>query len=278
MARETITTLISGKKRIGKSHRTLTELLYYAFISKAGRKSLIVDLNNEYSQYPIENKVHNIKLIGSSPKDLIEYSNFKGGDVRRIAPITATGMPMSPEEASEMVSRAVTYFRNGILYIEDFNSLFSDSISQKISGTLTNNAHRGCDLMLTVQSIGRATPRLIQNTNLFRFHDQLDDVEKSKDKLTTDFEIFKVAQVMIKKEVDKGNIRFFLWIDKDSGRIRGEYSPKMLTESIQEYLAQYPNQITILLRRRDAKGKSIYGYEQALQLKVIELFKKYYGN
>ena len=267
--------VVSGKKRIGKSHETLKQLLYHAYISKADRKNvLIIDTSKEFGDYKVDGVSHNIPLIKTTKEDILRYGNSKKPEVRRII------LPDEWEDEQKAlgVVDAMKYFRNGILWMDDFNNIFGDSLPNNVARLLTNNAHRGTDIIFTVQSIGRILPKMLQNTEIYRFHDQLDDIEDSKDKLKTNFEIFKIAHLMIKAEAERGNPRFFLYIYKDEGRIKGLYSPKMLTEAIQAYLSLYPRSVNILAKQKTNQGKNKYGYEQALNIKTVELFKKYYGN
>ena len=277
--RDNLLILASGKKRIGKSHETLKQLIFYAYVCDNRQKSLIFDINNEYGRYEIDGTFHKIKRIGSTERDIVRYSNQPQADVVRIVPIHENGRPMSSDEAEALALRAITLFRGGILFLEDFNYLFGDSLPQKVSSALTNNAHRSCDIMITVQSIGRLLPKMLQNVNLFRFHQQLDDVENSRDKIgKAEFPIFKIAQIMVNKRVEEGDIRFFVYVDKDAYKLRGQFSPRQLTEAIQEYLYQYPSEINLLIRRRDVSGRQLYGWEEAFRIRTIELYRKYQGN
>lgn len=274
--RDNLLIIVTGKKRVGKSYESLRQLLYYAYISKTPRKSLIYDVNNEYGNYTIENKVHKIQTI--KEKDLIKYSNHKGGEVRRIVPILDNGLPMEPEEAEALLIKTITYSRNVIIMIDDLNTIFGDSMPVKFSSLLCNNAHRGADVILQIQSVGRLLPKLLQNCEIIRFHSQLDDVDDSKGKLMGDYKILKIAQLMVNKVARTTNPRFFVNVYRNEGRIKGAFSPRMLATAIQDYLLENPSELTPMLQRRDGKGKKVYTYETALQIKVKEMYDVFNGN
>lgn len=275
--RDNLLVIVTGRKRVGKSHESLRQLLYYAYVSKYPKKSLIFDVNNEFGAYKIEKTTHNIKEIKES--ELLKYSALKGGEVRRIVPIKPNGMPMDENEIDELLTKVIKFFRNGILMVDDFNTIYGDSMPVKFTSLLCNNAHRGADVILHLQSAGRLLPKLRQNTNIIRMHAQLDDIDDSKGKLPpSDYKVLKIAQLMINKQVDDGNMRFWVNIDRDVMKIKGQYSPKMLSEAIKAFLLENPSQFSALMKAKDERGKSKNTYEQALNIKIVEIFKQLYGN
>lgn len=276
--RDNILICVSGRKRVGKSHESLKQLLYSAFLAKHKRKALIYDVNNEYGSYKVDGVAHNIKRIGITEKDIVEYSNSPIADVRRVVPIKENGMPMDEEESEALLIRAVKFFRGGTLMIDDLNNIFGDSMPQKFTSMLTNNAHRDCDLVLQVQSVSRLTPKLRQNINIIRFHAQLDDLDDSKGKLVGDYKILKIAQLMVNKEVKERNPRFYVYVYREDGVLKGAFSPKMLADAIKEFLLQNPGELSSVTKRLDEKGKRVYSYEDALKIKVLELYEQFNGN
>lgn len=275
-ARDNLLVCVSGRKRVGKTHESLKQLIYYAYFSKTKRKSLYFDLNNEGGAYKIDNVVHNIKKIPHN--EIIKYSNQEKPEVRRIVPIHDNGKMMDETEVENLLLKVCREFRGGILLIDDLNLVFGDSLPVKFSGLLCNNAHRDCDIIIQIQSVGRLIPKLLQNINIVRFHAQLDDLDDSKGKLKGDHKILKVAQNMVNKQVKAGNMRFFIYVNRDISKIQGLFSPKMLAEAIQDFLLDNPSEMSSVTQRRDTSGKKQYTFEQALEIKTREMYEDFNGN
>lgn len=274
--RDNLLTIVTGRKRVGKSHESIKQLLFYAFMAKHKRKSLIFDINNEFSVYEIDGTPHKIKRLPEN--ELIAYSKSTEGDIRRIVPLKPDGMPMDEQETENLLIKVIWYFRNGNLLIEDLNVIYGDSLPVKFSGLLCNNAHRGCDILLHLQSAARLVPKMRQNCNILRVHHQLDDMDDSKGKLAGDYKILKIAQLMVNRQVREGNVRFFCYVYRDDGQIKGAFSPKMLAQAIEDFILENPSELQPILQRRDKAGKKIYTYEEALKVKVHEMYHIFNGN
>lgn len=276
--RSPILVIPTGAQDIGKSYQTLRQAIYQAYISRTPRQALLFDTNNEYEFYEIEGKTHNIKKIGHN--DIIKYGNSKIPEVRRIVPFHPNGMPMSPEEAEVLLVRVIEQYRGGTLVIEDLNRLYGDTLPVSISGLLVNVRHRNCDVVFHLQSIARILPKMLQNAKVIRFHYQLDTIINSAEKLKGEMEIYQIAEKMVTKEYDKGgdHVRFFVYIYRMERKLKGAFSPKMLAEAIQEYISENQKVLKPILEKRDLTGKKIYNYQQALNMKTIELYRKYNGN
>ena len=276
--RSPILIIPTGAQDIGKSYQTLRQAIYQAYLAANKRKTLLFDTNNEYEHYEIEGKMHHIKSIGHG--DIIKYGNSPVAEVRRIVPFKANGLPMSPEEAEALLIQVIEQFRGGTLVIEDLNRLYGDSLPVSISGLLCNVRHRNCDVVFHLQSIARVLPKMLQNCKVIRFHYQLDTIANSAEKLKGEIEIYQIAEKMVTKEYDKGgtNVRFLVYIYRMERKLKGAFSPKMLSEAIQDYISENQRVLKPLLEKRDGSGKKIYNYQQALNRKTIELYKKYQGN
>lgn len=260
----------------GKSYETVRQMIYQAYVANFKRNGLLFDTNNEYAKMVIDGVTHHISVIGHN--DIVKFSNQPKKEVRRVVPFHPNGMPMSPEETEKLLIKVVTEFRNGTILIEDLNTIFGDSLPVSISGLLCNVRHRNADVIFHIQSIGRLLPKILQNARIIRYHYQLDDVALSSEKLKGEIEIFYIAEKLVNKQYEQGNIRFFVYIYREIKKIKGQFSQKMFADAIREYIYDHPKTTAQLEKRRDASGKKIYTYEDAVKIKVHELFKKYYGN
>jgi hypothetical protein len=276
--RECSFTVVTGRKRIGKSNHTLELCLEYA----QRRNVLIFDPNNEFGGYDLyypDGSVKKIEIKRLDISQLDQFNRLKKPEIRRIVCLDKFGKPLDENQVENLLKRVLAEFNNGLLFLDDFNNIFADSLPKSVSRFLSNNAHRAADIILHLQSIARILPKMWQNTNLVRFHFQLDGVENSKQKLMESYELFKIAQNLVNKQYMSGNIRYFIYVDKDNGKLRGKFSPGMLIEAIQEYISQHTQCIKTLTDQRDIQtGKKKYTYNQAVELKTAELYNKYQGN
>lgn len=267
----------TGMQGVGKSYLSLKQAIYQAYMAKNTRKALLFDTNGEYGAYEIDGTIHRIQTINHN--EIAKYGNNKVPEVRRIIPFHPNGTPMSPEETEVLLVRVITQFRGGTLIIEDLNRIYADALPKSVSGLLCNVRHRNCDVVFHLQSIGRLLPKMRQNTKIIRYHYQLDAVADSADKLLGEAEIFYIAERIVNAQYEAGNIRFFVYIYRETKKIKGAFSPRMFTAAIQDYLSENPSTTRPLEVKRDLKtGKKLYTLEQAIDIRTRELFKKYYGN
>jgi hypothetical protein len=276
--RETKLIVVTGRKRIGKSNETL-RILYNNYIRGThARKVLIFDPNNEYGAYELYDRgkktIVNVAVLGHN--DILRFNKQKVIEIRRIVPINKFGYPLSPDEQDDLIVKMMTEFRGGCLWIEDLNTVFGDSLPKKVSGFFSNNAHRDCDIIMQMQSIGRILPKMWQNTQVIRFHAQLDSVDQSKNKLKEDYEIFKIAQLMVNFQYDNGNVRFFVYVDKEDKKIRGAYSRAMFEKAVMDYLGENDWLVKKEMNRVDFNtGKKKFTAQQALDSVKQRIIKEY---
>jgi len=289
--RECNLTLVAGVKRIGKSNETLRHILE-SYIKdnpdtgKKGLKCLIFDVNNEYGSYELhcsDGKKRMVRVAQLMAKDIKQFNMQRIVEVRRIIPSkekTETNEIIADNDGAteDLLLQVVKDFRGGLLFIDDLNTVFGDSLPKKFAGMLSNNAHRNADILLQVQSIGRILPKTWQNTNYVRFHHQLDSIDDSKDKLTTHYEIFKIAQMLVDDQYYNVNKRYFVWVDRDDFKIKGNFNKQQLQKAIEEYISTNSSVLKPMLEKRDNQGKKVNSYPVALQMKSNQLFEKYNGN
>lgn len=279
MTRETKLMVVTGRKRIGKSNETLRFLFNEYTRGQYARKVLIFDPNNEYGGYELyannQKTIVNIPMLGKN--DILKFNKQRLVEIRRIVPQTEYGTPLQPEEQDELIVKMMSEFRGGCLFIEDLNTVFGDSLPKKVSAFFTNNAHRDCDIVIQMQSIGRILPKMWQNTQVIRFHSQLDSVDQSKNKLKEDYEIFKISQLMVEYQYNSGNVRFFVFVDKEDKKIRGNYTKAMFEKAVMDYLGENDGLVKKQMKKVDfGTGKRKYTPQQALAAEKERIYREYY--
>jgi hypothetical protein len=283
--------LATGFKGMGKTFSTMILLRKYVLGNPSQgifpRQVLIFDVNDEYDEFQVR-AIH--------VKETALFSVQKKFDIRRIRPfmdqetynkiypqnINGIKIPagqwirMNTEHQLAMLGYLLENFKYGLLLIEDINKYVGDSMPQDLTGTICTNRHANCDIIMHYQSAGRPLPKIWQNADEVRFHHQTDEVDKGK--LKDSYELFKIAQLCVDIEFEKGNVRFYVWINKITGKIIGNFTKEMFLYAIKEYIATHPAKLAPLLIRRDEVGKKVYTYPQAENIMSIKLFNKFWGN
>lgn len=189
-------------------------------------------------------------------------------------------VPMSPSDKLTMLEKTLQVYKGGCLLIDDINKYIEDyEMPKDLTGMLAGNAHSDLDIILHYQSVGRILPKVIQNTNIFRYHYQLDPVKKSAQKLSEATEVFQIAELIVNEQYQvKKNKRFFVYIDREEGKIMGDITHSMFDAALTEYLSMNHDKLQPFLRQRNELNKPIYTYPSALQAAKSKLFQKYWGN
>jgi hypothetical protein len=297
--REPIFYVAVGKKGIGKTHLTKKLIVQYAKgMPENGlkpRKVLIMDVNNEFSEF---------KTI--SPRDIIKFSVHPKIEIRRIAVVKPNGLPMSLDEISSTSFQALKDFRGGLFVMEDITKYVSDTPKQDIIGTLATSRHIDTDIIAHFQFIGKVGhPKIKSTMNVLRLHKTLDSVIRHKGKFEEYLEIMLIAENIVNDNYEKGMklirelrrqkglaseseqddvmnkyCRSFVYVDFDKNCIKGNFTPEQFLQSINTYVQEYPEDtINRLLKRKDSNtGRSLYNYKTAMDTIKTELFEKYFGN
>lgn len=277
--------VVTGVKRIGKSNETIRYLYNDYCRGGLGRKVLIFDFNNEFGNYEVFEKKngqqisYRVNIPRLAPEDILRFSNQKMIEMRRVVPLDKWGMPLSLEDQGKLIQKTMTEFRGGCLFIEDLNAVFGDSLPAAISGFFVNNAHRDCDVLLHVQSIARVVPKIWQNCNIVRRHRENVSTEESREKLKTNFTLFKLGELIVDYQYDNLNERYFLWIDKDHRKLKGNITKGMFDKAVIDFLQLYPGEIRRKEKMEDIyTGKKLFNREQILTDLKESFSRDYFGN
>ncbi len=301
--RDVILMVATGVKKVGKSYTTwfYTILPYFKGIFNGGkpRKVLIFDVNDEYGvMKPNPTDKEAMRLTGGKAfnvlamdvRDVRKFSQQTKAEIRRIRPIHTfdvldkkgnviyrKGSVMIPSEKVKTLLKILDTYRNGLLLIEDLTKSFGDNIPQDLMGTITSNRHLNLDIVMHLQSVSPMLPRFWQNCEMTRFHKQIDNIDKSEKKLPN-YEMYKIAELMVNKQYYAGNKRFYVWIHNLENKLIGNYSKEQLMAAIYQYIAQKPSEIRHLVNETGKDGKKLYTYNQSVEMQSKKLFEIYYGN
>lgn len=268
----------TGTKGVGKTFKT--EEIVQGYITpdisknKKARKVLIFDANGEYTNEEIAKNGFRFRTKVLALKDIEEWTKQKRVEVRRILPVDINGNEVGTEQYAEILGVILHYYKGGMLILEDINKYLTETKNAKIIGALTTNRHRDLDIYIHLQSLAPLTTRMWQNANVVRFHYQMDDIDRYKNRIPN-YELFKIAQLMVNEKYFSGEERFYCYVMNQLNKIKGKFTKKDFIVACRMYLELHPSKVKSLQQKY---GKDYNGKMKAMKECIIDLFKKYYGN
>jgi hypothetical protein len=265
--REPLLMCVTGRKGVGKTFTTTKMLYDYVKpnpkTGKKGRKVLIYDVNMEYTQF---------KTIGV--KDIKRFAQSERPQVRRILPVDEHGQVLKIDEMVDTLNLILQDFRGGLLLLEDINRYMLQAKTQDIIGVITTCRHRDLDIICHYQSLSALDPRMWQNSNFVRFHSQMDDIERYKQRIPN-FQMFKIAQYLVELQYyKKKNPRFFCFVSNDNNYITGSFSPTDFKYACIEWLKNNDRRAIKETQRKFGRGAD--AENKAINYLCDELRMKYF--
>ena len=276
--RENLVIIAAGKKGVGKTVATIEMIYkYVAGNLQRGippRKALIFDVNDEFSSFWYHGETHSIKALAI--RDVLKFAVHPKVEVRRIRPFFDNGKKMGIDDMKDVLAHILENYRNGLLLVEDINKYTSDTIGTDLVSALATVRHLGIDLVAHYQGIGRAAnPKLLANTKVIRLHKTNDTVSRHKNKFEERTEIMQVAECLVTNKFNSGDKRFYLFVDIDDSKIRGNFDEQDIDNAIELYLTtNYNSKVKPIANKVDMKtGKKNLTHEQAY-IKVANDLKR----
>lgn len=272
MSREPILMAACGKKGVGKSYQHMILMNQYVhgdvYRGIKGRKCLIMDVNDEYG-------VYNVPAI--SLADVPLYSVHTYVEIRRVRPFHPDGRRLTLDEWAGALFFVLNNFQNGLLLVEDINKFIGDHLPHDLVGAIATNRHVGLDILLSYQSLGRINTKIWGNLNVLRFHKNVESVDRHRNKFPDKYEFMRIAEIMVNTQYFAGNNRFFVYVDMDEEKIRGNISDQMIEEAVEHYINENYSELTKpLLVQKDAKNKKKYTDVTAKQAVKKQLISQYF--
>lgn len=270
MAREPLLMAACGKKGVGKSYQHMILMNGYVmgdpYKGVKGRKCLIMDVNDEYG-------VYNVPAL--SLNDVPLYSVHPNVEIRRIRPFHPDGRRITLDEWANALFYVLNRFQNGLLLIEDINKFIGDHLPHDLVGAIATNRHVGLDIILSFQSLGRINTKIWGNMNLMRFHKNVESVKRHKNKFPDKYEMLRIAEIIVNNEYLRGNNRFFLYVDMDEMKVRGDLREDLINEGVEQYINEHTEILKPYLVQRE-NGKKKYTEDTARQELVKGLKGTYF--
>ncbi len=284
LERQPMIMLVCGETGVGKTYRNKLEIKKYMMdnpsIGKRGRKVLAFDTNDDdYPEFPTLNPNYIKALTVVS--------------CRRIRPFNKDGTPMDDEEKKEIVAKILKHFKDGMIVLDDIDNYMANAKGQSMIGALCTVRHKGIDVLLTHQSIGKVTTSEWQNCTWLRLHKQVDDVTVYKKRIPK-YRMVRIAQLIVEEQYDlsaraftEGSISqdeydikksFFVYVDMRKGKISG-CSRAAFIRACKRFIDQEEGRkVRMLMQERDFKGKLKYKDRNATIIKMISDYLLYHDN
>lgn len=270
--------IATGTKGVGKTYKTCEIVQNYLtpnpVIGKKPRKVLIFDANGEYNNQEIEKHKFRFRTKVLALKDVEAWTKQSRIEVRRVLPVDANGNEVGTEKYPEILNVILHYYRGGMLILEDINKYLVETRDAKIIGALTTNRHRDLDIYIHLQSLAPLTTRMWQNANVIRFHYQMDDIDRYKARIPN-YELFKIAQLMVNEKYYSGHERFFCYVMNQLNKIKGDFTKSDFVAACRMYLELHPSKVKSVQQKY---GKDYPARVKAMTECIVDLYKKYYGN
>ena len=264
----------AGVQGGGKTYQNMNIIVNYSRDKIAtkvrGRKCLIFDPNGEYTTEEFAKNGHanfNAKLIAIQDVGRWCRDAKVGAECRRI---DAKSLTTSQKKA------ALEYVMNEVklclLVLEDINTFVLKLTNmEEVIGKLVSLRHVSTDILMSFQSLRSIEPRIWQNARWTRLHKTAENVDEIKGKLTN-YQLFKIAQIMIDLRFQKGDKRFFVYITNFGRKIEGAFGKKEFTNACERYL--------ILNKKLVKEQSAINGVSEAEAVKQLtdEYIDTYYDN
>lgn len=252
--REPLMMVVCGMKGVGKTYTSIKEIERYLQTTptKKGRKVLVFDVNA-----PLERSYE--KFVPVAVEDV---SRLKATEARRVVPLKADGQPMTIDEKCQTLYQLLTTYTNGMLVMEDINNYVIGVNTVELIGAITTNRHRDLDLLIHYQSLSALHPRVWQNCSVIRFHHQLDDIDRYRNRIPN-YELMKLAQLIVDEQYNRGNQRYFVYVRNLDNKIIGT-TPYWFRIACEKYLIQNKKILKYILAERNEKGKPKYDHRSAI--------------
>lgn len=284
--REALLGIAVGKKGVGKTYKTLETMQPYLRGNPATgakpRKVLILDVNNEFGNVREDQNpaFQHIKAI--NVEHVKRFTHHPLIEARRVTILKEGGGTKTMDELVRDLSIILQDFQNGLLLIEDWTKIISDSVSNDLIGAIVTQRHKSVDIITHFQSIGKvAQPKLWANCNYIRMHKCEDFVKRHETKFGGDVTHLYLLEKMVSQEYAKGNERFCAYLDKDDGRLKGDFTLQMFKTAVEGYMQDnYNSVVKAEVDRKDIHtGKLVYAsHKHAVDFLMKEYIKDYYGN
>lgn len=274
--REAKMMLVAGRKGVGKTYQTLKMISGYLKSTglKRGRKVLIFDVNNEFGNVKQDHSNTAFPNIGLIKLNQVPaFAKVERPLAKRVSVFKANGERMTLSEMGKALGYILAHYRNGMLLVEDISKYITDSLPGDLIGSLCTQRHVSVDVIIHVQTVGKLfNPKLWGNCNELRLHRADDTIMRHSSKISGTIEHLLIMEKLVELKYNAGNRRFFCYLNKDTGKIKGQFTKTEFLQAVEAYLSSNYNRILkpILEKRHIYSGERLYKNQKQAVLAYME--------
>ena len=190
-------------------------------------------------------------------------------DFRRVVNYCKDGKLMNLDQMNDTALDLMEHFTDGMLCLEDMNVYLHGSQQKRFLSEFVRVRHKGVDLAMVMQSFRVVDPKMWSQCSLLRLHKTFDNLDGIKEKIPDQYEILKIAQLIVNKQYQIGNIRYFLYVNMRNNTIQG-CSEKSFIEGCRNYLSLNPSEVKEMCKIE--KIKEDQATERWIKLKLKEYY------
>jgi len=264
----------TGSQGTGKTFQNMNVIVNYVkdkLKQKVkGRKCLIFDTNGEFTADAFAKNGHanfHVRKIAVAKIEAWCRDPEVGAECRRV-----DAKSLSIKEKKAILEYMIGKVRNIMFVIEDINTyILSVTHFEEVVGKIVSLRHSAVDVLISFQSLRAVEPRIWQNSRWCRIHRSSDNVDEIKNK-ATNYELFKIAQIMINLRYQNGDKRFFVYITEFGQKIEGAFKKPEFENACRKYFA-----LNKKLIKEQASINDVSEEEATAQL-VGQFVSDYYDN
>lgn len=254
--------IVTGKKGVGKSYTTEEYLNKYIISDRKsgfkGRPVLIFDINDEYGKYKA------IDYDVDEPNDIIRgkpIRMIRAPKIYRIKHQKKNGAFMNLNEKLTTSLDICSNFADGLMLFEDILQYAGSNLKRDFIGQIISTRHRNVDAIIHYQSLAKVPPTMWENLNYIRMHKQNDKISDYRNKIKVNYELVRIAQLIVDYRYQHGDQYYYIWIDIGRDKLT-RVTKNDFIEGCKKYLGENTKEIKAI--------QSIYS-EKDTQ-KAIELW------
>lgn len=247
------------------------------------RKTLILDNNMEYHN---ENKdvksflhPYGIGIKTIHYKDVAHFTRQSKIEVARIVPVDDNGKMLAGKKFGITLNFVLENFMGGLIVGEDFKAMTGNALNEELISLLVTRRHKGCDTLVSVQSLRMIQPALMAVLKWIRLHKTTGFIKPTDEKFDSYFDMINIAKKIVDNRYKLGGAdeRFFVKLELQKSFISGLYTSEEFNVASQEYLFENWNStVGKKMQHRDIKsGQKIYNEKTALQAVLKEYVLQY---
>lgn len=275
-----------GMTGVGKTYENLKQIRSVVLGNSANgvppRKTLIIDNNMEYRN---DNKdvmavlhPYGIGIKTIHYRDVPIFTRQRQIEVCRVIPVDDNGAMLAGKKFGTTLNSVLENFMGGFIVAEDFKAIAGNSLNEELLSLLVTRRHKGCDTLVSLQSLRMIQPALMAVLKWIRMHQITGFIKSSDEKFDSYIQMINIAKNMVNNRYKLGgeHERFFVKIQLQKSFMMGVYSQNEFIHACRQYIFEnYSQTVKKKMQWRDDSGKKMFTEETALRELLNEYSAQY---